>query len=457
MKIVIVGGGSYCWTPRIFRDIVQTPFLEGAEIVLQDINANHLKDLHACCASILDQLEKDKVFKLSAEMDHARALRRADAVVLTITTGAYESMEGDLRIPYKYGIYQPVGDTVGPGGICRSLRNIPVVVDIARIMERVCPNAWLVNLTNPMSTLVRAVWRETNIRCVGLCHELYETLHVVEKLLDAKDWRKEFVFSAVGVNHLPWITELEYNGKDAFPEIRRRIAKGAWDNQSPEGASDIVPTGASTHRVKRALFEAYGVLPAATDRHVCEFFPFFCTDEMDRGAAMGVELTTIEERRKVFTPGWKKDVRNITKGTKRIEPEVSEEAASKVIAALLGGGDWKDVVNIPNEGQVPELPLGAIVETMGLVQRDRISGLPVGDVPIGVLTQLERHIANQELTVEAALTGDRSLALQAMLGDPLCGSIRRFGDMAEMLDAMLKANRKWLPLFFKDNTKKKLK
>ena len=185
----------------------------------------------------MDQLEKDKVFKLSAEVDHARALRRADAVVLTITTGAYESMESDLRIPYKYGIYQPVGDTVGPGGICRSLRNIPVVVDIARIMERVCPNAWLVNLTNPMSTLVRAVWRETNIRCVGLCHELYETLHVVEKLLDAKDWRKEFVFSAVGVNHLPWITELEYNGKDAFPEIRRRIAKGSWDNQSPEGAS----------------------------------------------------------------------------------------------------------------------------------------------------------------------------------------------------------------------------
>lgn len=152
-----------------------------------------------------------------------------------------------------------------------------------------------------------------------------------------------------------------------------------------------------------------------------------------------------------------KDVRNITKGTKRIEPEVSEEAASKIIAGLLGGGDWKDVVNIPNEGQVPELPLGAIVETMGLVQRDRICGLPVGDVPTAVLTQLERHIANHELTVEAALTGDRSLALQAMLNDPLCGSIRRFGDMEEMLEAMLMANRKWLPLFFKDNAKKKRK
>ena len=129
---------------------MQTPFLEGAEIVLQDINAKHLEDLRACCASILEQLGKDKVFKLSAEIDHAKALKRADAVILTITTGAYDSMESDLRIPYKYGIYQPVGDTVGPGGICRSLRNIPVVVDIARIMERVCPNAWLVNLTNPM-------------------------------------------------------------------------------------------------------------------------------------------------------------------------------------------------------------------------------------------------------------------------------------------------------------------
>ena len=455
MKIVIVGGGSYCWTPGIFRDIVQTPFLEGAEIVLHDINPRHLKDLRACCQAILGQLGKAELFKVSADLGIDTSLRGADAVILTITTGGYAAMAHDLRIPYRFGIYQPVADTVGPGGISRALRNIPVVVGIAKAMERECPGAWLVNLTNPMSALVRAVWRETSVRCVGLCHELYETMHVCEKLLGAKDWRSEFDFEAVGVNHMPWIVRMNCNGRDAFPEIRRRIAAGAWDGGAG-GMKD--PAGipiSGSHRVKRALFEAFGALPGATDRHVAEFFPFFCTEEMRRGAAVGVDLTTIEERRRVFTPGWKRNVKAFTSGKTKISPQVSHEAASKIIAALLGAGKWRDVVNIPNAGQAPQLPRGAVVETMGEVTRDRIRGTRVGAIPPGVLTQIERHIAVQEMTVEAALTGDRGLVLQAMLGDPLCGSVRRFPDVVKMSEALLNANRQWLPRFFPEGSAQK--
>ncbi len=448
MKIAVVGGGSYCWTPTLFRDIICTEGLEGSEIVLEDINQKHLDDLHRCCKAILAQLGKTNQFKLGATMNLPTALRGADYVILTITTGGYGAMEHDLKIPYKYGIWQPVGDTVGPGGISRALRNIPVVVGLARAMERYCPNAWLLNITNPMSTLTRSIWRETDIRCIGLCHELYGTLASLQKLLCCDNWRKEFDCVSVGVNHLPWIIKLRYNGQDAFPVLRKALAEGKAPASAKGPGTALDETLVGSNQVKFALFDAFGALPAAGDRHIVEFFPYFCTERTRKGAAMGVKLTTIERRREHWTPLWKKDVKDITHGRKQIEAKVSEEATSKVIAALGGLIEWKDVVNIPNAGQVPGIPNGAVVETMGLITRDHVCGLPAGEVPPGVLTQIERHVTNQEMTVEAALTGDRGLVLQVMLNDPLCGAIRDFRLMEKMMNELLLANRKWLPQFF---------
>jgi len=449
MKITVVGGGSYCWTPTLFRDFICTPGLEGAEIVLQDINAKHLSDLHACCKAILGQLGKTRRFKLSATLSAEKALRGADYVILTITTGAYDAMENDLKIPYKYGIWQPVGDTVGPGGISRALRNIPVVVKLAKQMERYCPDAWILNITNPMTTLTRCVWRETDVRCIGLCHELYGTLARLQKLLGAKDWRKDFDCVSVGVNHMPWITRLKYNGQDAFPLIRRALAKNTAALSTKKGAGTAFDeTLVGSNQVKFELFQAYGCLPAAGDRHIVEFFPYFCTEEK-QCEEYGVKLTRIEDRRNGFTPRWKERVRKITAGEEPIKAECSQEATSKVVAALAGVAEWKDIVNIPNEGQVPGIANGVVVETMGLISRDHVYGLPVGDVPPAILTQIQRHAANQEMTVEAALTGDRKMVLQVMLNDPMCGSIRDFRQMEKMMEELLEANRRWLPQFFR--------
>lgn len=450
MKITIVGGGSYCWTPTLFRDFVCTPGLEGAEIVLQDINAKHLNDLHACCKSILAQLGKTRQYKLGATLSAEKALRGADYVILTITTGSYDSMEHDLKIPYKYGIWQPVGDTVGPGGISRALRNIPPVVKLAKQMERYCPNAWILNITNPMSTLTRSVWRYSNVRCIGLCHELYGTLARLEKLLGAKNWRTDFDCVSVGVNHLPWITRLRYQGKDAFPLIRQALAKNAKALATKKGAGTALDeTLIGSNQVKFELFKSYGCLPAAGDRHIVEFFPYFCTEETQKGAAFGVKLTTIEDRRNGFTPNWKKRVANITSGAEPIKAECSQEATSKVVAALAGVAEWKDIVNIPNQGQVPGIAKDVIIETMGLITRDHVYGLPVGDVPPAILTQIQRHATNQEMTVEAAMTGDRAAVLQIMLNDPLCGAIRDYRLMEKMMNELLEANKQWLPQFFK--------
>jgi len=451
MKITIIGGGSYCWTPILVRDLACTPGLEGSEIVLEDINRKHLDDLLPCAQAILEQLGKEKAFTVTATLDEAEALKGADSVILTITTGGYDSMAHDLRIPYRYGIYQPVGDTIGPGGLSRALRNIPVVVGIARTMERVCPDAWLLNITNPMSTLTRAVWRETDIRCIGLCHELYGTLRMLQKLLGGRDWQKEFDAVVAGVNHLPWILRLRFRGRDAFPILRRKLKRlGASALRSGGKAGTALDeTLAGSQQVKFALFEAFGALPAAGDRHVAEFFPWFCTEEMKRGAAMGVALTKIEERRRRWTPRWKRNVRDITAGKVKMEPRVSTEATAKVVAALAGVTDWTDVVNLPNEGQIPDLPRGAVVETMGLIRRDAAAGLPTGPVPPAIGTQLQRLVTVHEMTVEAAVAGDRALALQALMLDPLCGAVRRYGDLEKMLDELLKANRRWLPRFFR--------
>lgn len=449
MKITVIGGGSYCWTPTLFRDIVCTPGLEGSEIVLLDINKKHLDDLHQCCQAILAQLKKEKEFTVRASMDAAQALRGADYAILTITTGGYDSMENDLKIPYKYGIYQPVGDTVGPGGISRALRNIPVVVGLAKIMERVCPNAWLLNITNPMSTLTRSVWRETDIRCVGLCHELYGTLRMLEKLFGGTDWRRDFDCVSVGVNHMPWITHLAYKGKPAFPELRKMLEKGGAKSMRGKAAGTAFDeTLVGKNEVKLALFQAYDALPAAGDRHIVEFFPYFCRKEMLRGKFMGVTCTRIEERRKKFTPKWQQNVADITSGKKQVSAEISGESTSKVISGLAGMAEWKDVLNLPNQGQIRELPADVLVETMGLITRDKIYGLPVGPVPPAILAQIQLHVMNQELTVEAAVTGDRSLVLQALLNDPLCGQIGDYRKMEKMMDELLLANRKWLPQFF---------
>ena len=216
MKITIVGGGSYCWTPTLFRNIICTPGLEGSEIVLEDINKKNLSDLHKCCKVILAQLKKSRQFTLKATTNAEQALRGADYVILTITTGAYDSMENDLKIPYKYGIWQPVGDTVGPGGISRALRNIPVVVKLAKQMEKYCPNAWILNITNPMSTLTRSVWRETDVRCIGLCHELYGTLHRLQAA----------VYRELGVDHLEVLAHRVDRDHEASGDLSRGEAGG---------------------------------------------------------------------------------------------------------------------------------------------------------------------------------------------------------------------------------------
>ena len=429
-RIVIVGGGSRQWGPKLTTDILTTESLASSTIVLHDIDEASLALMGSYCERINRELGTSAT--IEATPDRKAALKDADYVAVTITTGGFGSMRHDLEIPEKYGIKQPVGDTCGPGGISRSLRNIPVLVDIARDMESLCPDAWLLNLTNPMTCLTRAINRETSIKAVGLCHEVVIMSWLVAIALGVP--ADEVGFSITGVNHLPWITELTVSGADGFSAIRKAVADksdAAWF--------------AEDHQLKLALLDRYGALPGAGDRHVAEFFPWVITEDAQWGKSWGVALTTIADRER-DDAAYREEMQKIIDGDSPVPTWQSGEMVAPIIDSLITGTHRELPLNLPNRGQAPYLPSDVVVETMCVVDGNGIRGRDAIVPPAPCAEWTRRHVAVQELTVEAAVTGDAELVRAAMALDPLGGRID-LRAIDAMTAELLTATSAWLPQF----------
>ena len=441
-RITIIGGGSYQWGPVISRDIIVDKQLAGSKIVLHDKAPEPLALVEQLCRKIVEQARSEVTIESTTDL--TEALKGADYVILTISTGGLDAMAHDLAIPWKYGIYQSVGDTVGPGGIARALRNIPVVLDIARRMEKHCPDAWLLNYTNPMTTLCRAICKETSVKTLGFCHGLYEMTGALEKMFGLADWRQDTKFKLAGINHLPWILELDIMGQDGFGLIRDYLS-------SPAGAKQLGPNKIVNREeileefpVTFDLFAKYGALVGGEDRHTAEFFGRYLNDKTNIGRDFNITITTIDWRKNHWLAKNIKAVKDQLAGTEKIDLNSSQETAADVISALDGNREFIDVFNIPNQGQIANLPKDVIVECLAVVNSLGANPIAVGDLPDGVLGVVQTHVTNQEMTAEAALTGSRQLALQAMLNDPLVGQVAQAG---RMLDEMLAANAQYLPQF----------
>jgi alpha-galactosidase/6-phospho-beta-glucosidase family protein len=438
-KIVIIGGGSYGWGPTFLRDIFIHPQLQGSRVVLHDIDPEPLDLIYQFGSQLIAAHRVD--FHLERTLSLDEALTGANIVILTISTGGLEAMRFDIEIPEKYGIYQSVGDTVGPGGLSRALRNIPVIVSIAQRMELLCPDAWLLNYTNPMTTLTRAVNQQTSIKTIGLCHELIGVRHRLANLLSVD--RDRIKSQVAGINHLIWILSMQIDGEDGFPRLHN-IAQDILDGRMTTGEPS---ESLSDHfRVKSRLFQIFGALPAAGDRHIAEFFPFFLTQSAQRGKRWGVLRTSIEERYE-----WRRMARDMVEWViaGAIDPapylaHPSEEAAAPIIAAITCDGEYHGIMNLPNHGQISNLPEDVVVETMGIVDALGARGVIVGSLPNGIHAIVARHVENQEMIVTAALTGSRTLALQALLNDPLVSDLL---SSEKMLDELLSANQVYLPQF----------
>ncbi len=452
-RIVIIGGGSYQWVPKLLVDLVHTPTLADAEVVLEDIDPAPLDPMADFVRHVV-RLEGTGM-TVSTSTEQRAALEGADYVVVTISTGAFASMRHDLEIPERHGIKQSVGDTVGPGGIMRALRNIPVLVSIARDMADVCPDAWMLNITNPMTTLCRAITRETDVKTVGLCHEVTMAQFTLSQLLGA-DFR-DFDLEVVGMNHLPLITAMRVGGDDGFVRLRELLddadRQGDEPVALPEGLGhEATSFGGSfrkrdllrANQVKLALFDRFGVLPAAGDRHLVEFFPGFLTEESGWGKRWGVGLTSIADR-EVWVDYYKAEFAKV-RAASEVPAMPSGEMVAPMIDSFLRDKPRAFPLNLPNAGQAPDLPADAVVETMCVADGKGLHGRDQARAPHVLAEWLRRIVAAQEATVEAALTGDREKVVEAMLLDPLAGRID-FDHLQQMTDEMLAATAQWLPQF----------
>jgi alpha-galactosidase len=445
-KVTFIGGGSYQWVPVLFRDIAVNPHLQGIRFVLHDIDTERNAELAEVCRIIARKANSSVAIEIEDDLD--QALQDAEAVVLCISTGGLDAMEHDIEIPKKYGIYQPVGDSTGPGGISRTLRNIPVVTDIAQRMEKICPDAWLLNLTNPMDQIVRAIQKTSHIKIIGLCHEYKSFMSAIEGILGLKDWESETSATIVGINHFAWVTQLNVRGQDGLQLLRERL-----NNPEPmvkEGAGNAVnPSDSlSGNQVKFSLFKTYGAIPYPGDRHISEFFPYFLSEKTCHGAAFGVALTSIADRR-TWIDNFKKRIAEWTADAPDALPlKASNESLAPILAALISDGPATvQPATLPNSGQVANLPLESSVETLVTFWNGQVSPHASGSIPTPIHALVHKHCLVQDLTVEAALEGDRTKALQAMQADPLNNN-NDIREIATMLDELLQANAEFLPQFF---------
>ncbi len=441
-KIVIIGGGSYSWGPTFIRDIFGTPELAGSTIVLQDIAQDRVDLVYALGQKMIQDFNLD--FYLEKTLSLEEALQGADFIILTITTGRLKSMRPDLEIPARHGIKQSVGDTTGPGGLARALRNIPVVAEIGRKVMEICPQGLFLNYTNPMTVLTRTLAMQ-GVKVVGLCHEW---IGVREHLAQVFETKPENITAKIaGVNHLIWVTDLYADGKRVFGELPA-IAEKVLSGEIKVDEDDM-SVFADHAKVKATLFQLYDALPAAGDRHIAEFFPHFINQYARWGQDYDLILTSIEDRY-----GLEAEAKGLIESALRGDvplgsfmQDVSTEAANKIIRAVNCGETYIGIMNLPNVGQIGNLPHHAVVETYGVIDAIGAQAITFGDVPAGVQNILQKHISNQEMTIRAALSGDRNLALQVLLNDPLSSRLT-IPQASQMLDELLEANKQYLPQFF---------
>lgn len=432
MKITFIGGGSVQWTTGLVVDMVLTKTLAGADLVLHDIDPGALDLLSRACKRIVDQLNGD--LQITTTMERAIALRDADFVILCVSIGGLPAMRNDLEIPERYGVYQSVGDTVGPGGLARGLRHIPFAVAVAREMEMLCPDAWLLNLTNPMTTICRSITRATTIRTIGLCHEvdIFRDRHLTSMFGVSA---ARINMAVAGINHLPVILNMDVDGRNGFDLLKEWLETHDVFEFVGDHDEDVRNIFKDRLAVKLSLFEKLDVLFGAGDRHVAEFFSSFLNEESNRGGRYGVVLTTVNHR-EMLAASRRNRIEALVDGAAE-EMKRSNEQLTPVMAALSGGPPARCFVNIPNQGQISNLPAEVTVECVAEIDSLGVRPISVGALPYPAYSVVSSHVARQELIVEAALTGNKAPALAALTTDPL---LRDLETASPMLGALLAAN-----------------
>jgi alpha-galactosidase len=418
-----------------------------------DINPETLDLVTRLCKRLIEARGHGP--KVEASTERKDVLPGADYVTATVSVGGDDAWQNDLQIPLRHGVLQPTGDTVGAGGFSRALRHVPVLVEIARDMERLCPQAILFNYSNPMTTLCRAVNRETRIQCFGLCvgAELIRRYLVSLCALPLH----ETAVHAAGINHCMWALGFQWKGRDAYPLVRAKIAEisgrdaGAFERELKRYGGLEKRPDQPFHGVQRfthRLFEQFGLFPGPGDTHVAEFFPHLFRRPEDY-EAFGLKLFNMQWKRQA-TAKFMDMARAVADGTlspqeaKLADASGEEQQVVEIVRALQAGAPYTFHVNVPNRGYIPNLPAYACVEVPTYFDSFGAHPCTVGALPAPIAAVVSHWVHTQELYVDAALSGDRKAALTAYLSDLSCPSVAA-GE--RICDELLAANKGWLPRF----------
>ncbi len=440
-KITVIGGGSVLWMPRLGCDILMEPALDGSELVLVDIDPAAAK---LCQEYLTVCAERLKVnWKISVDTED-NALKGADCVVVSISTGGFEAMDKDYTIPEQFGVYHSVSDTTGPGGIFRTLRNAPVFIKLAEKMSKLCPNAWMLHVTNPLSQITRIVNATGLVRCCGLCHEVAIAQRNLRNIFECPD----LDVNVLGVNHFTLFTKFYSNIiADPMKELtlenylkychRQTKSSGSVDDLVSKGTVHDMPLYFNFY-----LKEILGCYPAAGSAHIGENFPRFYNDpeviEKYKLWRKGV-LPRRPENKQEMT-----DKLRQTLAEKSVPPEVEKRSLEMLCDCLVGlltGEQRRMVATLPNIGQISNLPKDASVETFALVSRDTITPVMSGEVPMSCYGFMASEVAEQELTCAAALKRDRYLVKQALFASPL---LYRKEQAEDLMNALFEAEKEWI-------------
>ena len=424
-RIAFIGAGSVEFTRNLLGDVLSFPELADAEIVLHDIDEERLGTAEAMARWTSDALGARA--RISATIDRRRALDGADFAINTIEVGGIAATRLDFEIPKKYGLRQTIADTSGVGAVFRALRTIPVMLGIADDMAELCPGAWMLNYTNPMAMNCWAWYGGSPHRnIVGLCHSIQNTSRQVAEYVGVP--AEEITFYGAGVNHMSWVLRVEHDGRSLYPALDAAIAA------DPEGLG---------RHVRVQVYKRFGYFPTESSEHFAEYVPWFMRDdeEIER---LRIPVDEYVRRSEENLELYAEEKRMLAAG-EAFEIERSGEYAALIIHSMVTGVPRTVYGNVRNTGLITNLPQDACVEVPCLVDRAGLQPTHVGELP-AQCAALDRTFLNVvELTVRAALEGDRRSVLQAVMLDPNAGTVLSLAQMEALVDEMLAAERDLMP------------
>jgi alpha-galactosidase len=440
-KIALIGAGSVVFTRNLCNDILLTPALQDSTIALMDIDPQRLAQAHDLVQAIVDR--RGVPARVEATTEQRKAVQDADYVITTFQQGGLDAYKLDIEIPQRYGVEQCVGDTLGPGGVFRALRTIPVLIDLCHDMDDLAPDALLLNYVNPMAANCWAVEMGTGRPHVGLCHSVQGTSEMLAQWIGVP--YKEVIFYCAGINHQAWFLEFRRKEEDLYPLIRVAIERPEIYAQEP---------------VRIEMMKHFGYFVTESSGHASEYVPYFrktaqmvnedlvprFKDEVNHWFEFGRTGGYLRYCVRRFAEA-QQEYQELLQGVRDMPGKRTHEYGSIIVEAVETNRPVRINGNVPNWGLIDNLPQGCCVEVPCLVDGNGIQPTAVGELPAQLAALNRTNVNVQELTMEAALTGDVEAVYHAVMLDPLTATVCTLPQIRSMATEMLAAEAQWLPQF----------